>query len=45
MARALRRAGLGFDDIAVIEINEAFASFVLQTLARHPGSTTAGGLG
>ena len=30
---ALRRAGLGWDDIAVIEINEAFASVVLQTLA------------
>ena len=32
-AQALRRAGLGWDDIAVIEINEAFASVVLQTLA------------
>ena len=32
-ADALRRAGLGWDDIAVIEINEAFASVVLQTLA------------
>jgi acetyl-CoA acetyltransferase family protein len=32
-AEALRRAGLGWDDIAVIEINEAFASVVLQTLA------------
>ncbi len=32
-ARALRRAGLGWDDMAVIEINEAFASVVLQTLA------------
>ena len=31
--QALRRAGLGWDDIAVIEINEAFASVVLQTLA------------
>ncbi len=31
-AQALRRAGLGWDDIAVIEINEAFASVVLQTL-------------
>jgi acetyl-CoA acetyltransferase len=27
---ALRRAGLGWDDIAVIEVNEAFASVVLQ---------------
>ena len=32
-AEALRRAGLGWDDMAVIEINEAFASVVLQTLA------------
>ncbi len=32
-AHALRRAGLGWDDMAVIEINEAFASVVLQTLA------------
>ncbi len=31
--QALRRAGLGWEDIAVIEINEAFASVVLQTLA------------
>jgi len=31
--RALRRAGLGWDDIAVIEVNEAFASVVLQFLA------------
>jgi acetyl-CoA acetyltransferase family protein len=31
--RALARAGLGWDDIAVIEVNEAFASVVLQTLA------------
>jgi acetyl-CoA acyltransferase len=31
--RALARAGLGWDDIAVVEINEAFASVVLQTLA------------
>ncbi|HWH05420.1 MAG TPA: thiolase family protein, partial [Gaiellaceae bacterium] len=28
--RALDRAGLGWDDIAVIEVNEAFASVVLQ---------------
>ena len=33
MARALERAGLTFDDIAVIEVNEAFASVVLQTAA------------
>jgi acetyl-CoA acetyltransferase family protein len=32
-ARALEKAGLGWHDIAVIEINEAFASVVLQTLA------------
>ncbi|MGL6278895.1 MAG: thiolase family protein [Gaiella sp.] len=32
-ARALAEAGLGWDDIAVIEINEAFASVVLQTLS------------
>ena len=32
-AQALSRAGLGWDDMAVIEINEAFASVVLQTLA------------
>jgi acetyl-CoA acyltransferase len=32
-AQALRRAGLDWEDIAVIEINEAFASVVLQTLA------------
>jgi acetyl-CoA acetyltransferase family protein len=28
--RALERAGLGWDDIAVVEVNEAFASVVLQ---------------
>jgi acetyl-CoA acyltransferase len=32
-ARALAEAGLGWDDISVVEINEAFASVVLQTLA------------
>ena len=32
-AQALGRAGLQWDDMAVIEINEAFASVVLQTLA------------
>jgi acetyl-CoA acyltransferase len=31
--RALARAGLGWEDIAVIEVNEAFASVVLQFLA------------
>jgi acetyl-CoA acyltransferase len=31
-ARALARAGLSWDDIAVIEVNEAFASVVLQFL-------------
>ena len=33
MARALERAGLTLDDVSVIEVNEAFASVVLQTLA------------
>jgi acetyl-CoA acyltransferase len=33
MARALEKAGLTFDDVSVIEVNEAFASVVLQTLA------------
>jgi acetyl-CoA C-acetyltransferase len=31
--RALQKAGLGWDDIAVVEVNEAFASVVLQFLA------------
>jgi acetyl-CoA acetyltransferase family protein len=31
--RALERAGLGWDDVAVIEVNEAFASVALQFLA------------
>ena len=31
--RALAKAGLGWDDIAVIEVNEAFASVVLQFLS------------
>jgi acetyl-CoA acyltransferase len=31
--RALKKAGLTWDDIAVIEVNEAFASVVLQFLA------------
>jgi acetyl-CoA acyltransferase len=31
-AKALDRAGLGWDDIAVVEVNEAFASVVLQFL-------------
>src|SRR3954470_12867583 len=30
-AKALAKAGLGWDDIAVVEVNEAFASVVLQT--------------
>ena len=29
-ARALRRAGLAWDDVAVVEVNEAFASVALQ---------------
>jgi acetyl-CoA acetyltransferase family protein len=29
--RALSKAGLGLDDVSVLEINEAFASVVLQT--------------
>jgi acetyl-CoA acyltransferase len=33
MARALEKAGLTFDDVSVIEVNEAFASVVPQTLA------------
>jgi acetyl-CoA acetyltransferase family protein len=33
MTRALEKAGLAFDDVSVIEVNEAFASVVLQTLA------------
>jgi acetyl-CoA acetyltransferase family protein len=32
-ARALSKAGLGWDDVSVIEVNEAFASVVLQFLA------------
>jgi acetyl-CoA acetyltransferase family protein len=31
-AKALSRAGLGWDDVAVVEVNEAFASVVLQFL-------------
>ena len=31
--RALERAGLGWDDVAVIEVNEAFASVALQFMA------------
>ena len=37
-AQALERAGLTWDDIGVIEINEAFASVVLQTV-RDAGLT------
>ena len=33
MRKALARAGLTLDDIGVIEVNEAFASVVLQTAA------------
>jgi len=32
-ARALSKAGLSWDDVSVIEVNEAFASVVLQFLA------------
>ncbi len=32
-ARALAKAGLSWDDVGVIEVNEAFASVVLQFLA------------
>jgi acetyl-CoA acetyltransferase family protein len=35
-AKALARAGLGWDDVSVIEVNEAFASVVLQ-FARDAG--------
>jgi acetyl-CoA acyltransferase len=31
-ARALERAGIGWDDVSVIEVNEAFASVALQFL-------------
>jgi acetyl-CoA acyltransferase len=31
-ARALARAGVGWDDVAVVEVNEAFASVALQFL-------------
>ncbi len=37
-AQALERAGLSWDDIGVIEVNEAFASVVLQTV-RDAGLT------
>jgi acetyl-CoA acetyltransferase len=40
-AKALARAGLTWDDIAVIEVNEAFASVVLQ-FARDAGLEDAG---
>jgi acetyl-CoA acetyltransferase family protein len=33
MQKALARAGLTLDDLSVIEVNEAFASVVLQTVA------------
>ena len=35
-ARILKRAGLGLDDIAVFEVNEAFAPVVLAWLKEHP---------
>jgi acetyl-CoA C-acetyltransferase len=31
-AKALSRAGIGWEDVSVIEVNEAFASVVLQFL-------------
>jgi acetyl-CoA acyltransferase len=37
-ARALERAGIGWDDVSVIEVNEAFASVVLQ-FVRDAGLT------
>ncbi len=33
MRRALDRAGLSLDEMSVIEVNEAFATVVLQTVA------------
>jgi acetyl-CoA C-acetyltransferase len=36
--QALRRAGLGIDDIDLVEINEAFAAQVLPS-ARHLGGS------
>jgi len=36
--RALARAGIGWDDVSVIEVNEAFASVVLQ-FVRDAGLT------
>jgi acetyl-CoA acyltransferase len=36
--RALEKAGIGWDDVSVIEVNEAFASVVLQ-FARDAGLT------
>ena len=45
MQKALAKAGLTLDDMGVIEINEAFASVVLQTVAgpctSKTGSTTS----
>lgn len=35
--RALRRAGLGWDDIAVVELNEAFASQALADIGQWEG--------
>jgi acetyl-CoA acyltransferase len=47
---ALAKAGIGWDDVAVIEINEAFASVVLQTvkdshLEERPGDVNPNGGG
>ena len=42
-SEALAKAGLGWDDIAVIEINEAFASVVLQIAEGHGPRRALGG--
>ncbi len=36
-ARALARAGIGWPDLAVVELNEAFAAQALACLAEWPG--------
>ncbi len=41
-SRALERAGLGWDDVSVIEVNEAFASVALQFLQDAGLSERAG---
>jgi acetyl-CoA acyltransferase len=48
--RALAKAGLGWDDVAVVEVNEAFASVVLQFmrdvgLEERPGDVNSNGGG